>query len=170
MSTATEGKLRKLRGLRRTGPSLVLASIGVPKVSKLSFTRGTRRVCPGTIVIVLAKCSDFTCTRGTVDVNIRRCLLGPISCSRLGTVTTQVTKRVRTEGRGRRRVQSLGGCFGESIPRLESGFTKGLLCKEVRKGKIMGRRTRSLGLAVRGCVIYMKQGIIKRGGVRAKSG
>lgn len=112
--TFTRGKLRTLRGLLRAPSfSVVLDSVGVPRVSKLALLTGIGRLGGPTVgYVVISTCKSVSGVHSTVGGKTFSFTAGPVSLSSLSQAVRGTVRRIHCVHRSRRRrgrLRSVGG-------------------------------------------------------------
>lgn len=166
--TILRSKRRLVRYVRGRSPSVIVASVRVPRMGKLSIYGCLCRAEPRARIVVLATCSGFSCTGSTVGCDTYRCILGVTVVSRLPRTLKGTAKGLLGLGgriRGRRIVMPRRGallrrvrrCMGRgcgdgvSLRRVTSRLRIGEDCLDefCGGGANMGLFSRVLGLHVR---------------------
>lgn len=121
------GTVRTLRRLSISCTSIVVASVGVPRVGNLSLVGQVHRGSRGAGVVVLDNCDSFSFTRETVRLNIAECLAGPAGTERLVKVLRRVRGGVRgPQDRRGRRVGIAGLFIRGTVSCVSVGCSRGL--------------------------------------------
>lgn len=124
---STLSVLTTLRLRKRDLPSIVLVSIHVPIVSKLSTATEVGRSCPSVHVLVLAACSRSDCTFKKLDTKTSKFLLGSIGAGSLYQTVRSICSKstvLAPQVAGRIVHQKIPGIdVGTSALTVEDGFS-----------------------------------------------
>lgn len=143
--TASDG-LAALAVMERFPADIVLADIGMPKMSGIELSRELRRLYPAVRIVFITGHADVDYMKSAFKAQVVDYILKPIDVQELRGVIERVTAQISTECQRTAYLREIEGRLDESLPLLREKFFLGLLNNDFSDPEIIAEKLRFLRL------------------------